>query len=618
MKIITVYCLAIFILLSNPALWGQEGFNADLWDILAGKTDTVDGRIAFTGTALLKDTKFGEGTIEWDLWSEGGRSYAGVIFHYQDNRNSEEFYVRPHKANGLNADAFQYTPVYHGVSCWQLYHGKGNTGSAHMPYKEWVHFKLMVKDDRAIVQMGSGEPQTLMIDDLQTGATSGRLGVKGPADGSSWFSNFRWTPSVDEEFPEKGPEHSPDPGIICKWEVSQPFSHNEVDPYSYYDGIEEIEWEELSADKNGLLNLTQHKVRNPMQPGWVYARASVRSDKDGLHRYMLGYSDYVTVFVNGVPLMSSTNAYTSRDPGFAGLTGYFDEVFLPLKKGENEICLLVGEQFGGWGLMMKDAEKVHMADGISKVWEIKHRLNYPESAVYDKSTGNIYVSNYLSEKGGYISVISADGDIINRELVTGLRQPTGITLSGNKIYLVERTNVVEIEKESGEILTRYPIPDCSFPNDIASDDKGKLYITDNEANRIYRYAGGEISIFMQGGEINRPNGIDYCDNSLYVGCSGDASIKRIDMGTGNIVTLAVLPAGSIMDGLQVIEQGEILFSDFTGHLFRLDKSGKVTELINTATSGVNLADFEYIQEREMLVIPGLYSNYLVAYSLQSN
>lgn len=49
----------------------------------------------------------------------------------------------------------------------------------------------------------------------------------------------------------------------------------------------------------------------------------------------------------------STRAATStgqRDYRFLGTIGLFDEVYLPLKKGENELWLAVTESFGGWGI----------------------------------------------------------------------------------------------------------------------------------------------------------------------------------------------------------------------------------------------------------------------------
>ena len=36
-----------------------------------------------------------------------------------------------------------------------------------------------------------------------------------------------------------------------------------------------------------------------------------------------------------------------------GTIGFFDELYLPFKKGENEIWMAVSEDFGGWGLLAK-------------------------------------------------------------------------------------------------------------------------------------------------------------------------------------------------------------------------------------------------------------------------
>jgi hypothetical protein len=62
-------------------------------------------------------------------------------------------------------------------------------------------------------------------------------------------------------------------------------------------------------------------------------------------------------------------------------------------------------------------------------------------------------------------------------------------------------------------------------------------------------------------------------------------------------------------------QNPILFSDFNGHLFLLEKSGGYPEILNTITVQTNLADFEWIPDKKMLIIPGLYSNRLGAYKL---
>ena len=72
-----------------------------------------------------------------------------------------------------------------------------------------------------------------------------------------------------------------------------------------------------------------------------------------------------------------------------------------------------------------------------------------------------------------------------------------------------------------------------------------------------------------------------------------------------------------MDGIQRIDKDKVLFSDFNGHLYLLENNGSWHEILNTASTQVNLADFEWIPEENMLVIPGLYSNRLRAYRFKS-
>ena len=579
--------------------------------VYSGIRDTIDGRPAFSGLAIFKDIQFKNGTIEWDMWAEGGRSYAGVIFRQQANRDAEEFYVRPHKGNGLLPDAFQYTPVYHGVSCWQLSHGPGGTQPAVIPPKEWIHFKLSVRDEMAYIIMETTPAVTMLIPKLWLGNIFGAIGIKGPADGSAWFSNVSWTPEILPGFPGKPLRHKSEPGIIRDWEISKPLLHNEADQYAIYSST--TEWTKAAVEKDGLVNLTKQVVRNPQQPGWIYARTTIESESESLHRYQLAYSDYITVFINGQPIMSSTNGYTSRDPAFAGLIGYFDEVFLPLKKGKNELCLLVGEQFGGWGFKMRDGEATRLAGGIQRGWEINHGLGYPESVVYDKYQDIIFTSSFISETGGGITKVSSDGKIIEYNWAKGLRSPTGLEIAGDKLYAIDRGGVNIIDKHSGEIMERIALAGSVFPNDITIDDKGTLYISDSGGNKIYRVSGNKAEVWMEGGELKNPNGIDYHNGFIYVGSSGDACLKKIETGNMNTSTVCKLPPGSVIDGLQVTADGEIFFSVHSGYIYRVNNSGKAEEVVNTISTQLTQADFEIIEDKRLIVVPGLYSNSIQTY-----
>jgi hypothetical protein len=86
----------------------------------------------------------------------------------------------------------------------------------------------------------------------------------------------------------------------------------------------------------------------------VYARTSIDSDRDQVKRLSIGYSDDVSVFLNGRTLFRGRSAQNFRDPGFLGIVSpENDAVYLPLKKGANELVLAVSELGGGWGFVCR-------------------------------------------------------------------------------------------------------------------------------------------------------------------------------------------------------------------------------------------------------------------------
>ena len=68
----------------------------------------------------------------------------------------------------------------------------------------------------------------------------------------------------------------------------------------------------------------------------------------------IGYSDDVSVFLNGRILFRGRSAQNFRDPGFLGIVNpENDAVYLRLKEGSNELLLAVSELGGGWGFICR-------------------------------------------------------------------------------------------------------------------------------------------------------------------------------------------------------------------------------------------------------------------------
>jgi hypothetical protein len=92
------------------------------------------------------------------------------------------------------------------------------------------------------------------------------------------------------------------------------------------------------------------------QPGTevVYARTTIDARSDQIKKLSLGYSDEISVFLNGKILFRGRSAQGFRDPGFLGIMdSENDALYLPLKKGSNELVLAVSELGGGWAFICR-------------------------------------------------------------------------------------------------------------------------------------------------------------------------------------------------------------------------------------------------------------------------
>jgi len=624
------------IMLMGLRVSAQEGavdFESHRWRVTDGEIVTHLGRRSLAGTALLKDLKFQNGVIEVDVAVNGQRSYPGLIFRMHSRGNYERVYLRPHRA-GLYPDAIQYTPVFSGVAGWQLYHGKGFTAGAGIPAGRWVHLKMEIHGAQARVYLGSADRPALVIDDLKHGEKKGLIGVMGPKDGTAYFSNFRYSPGDALHF-DAPPEAEKPGGVITEWEISKPFKPRRInrDRYPRFFSLFSAGWKKVGSDPSGLVDLYRHVVRRGQGPDCILARKIFRSDRGQEVKLTLGYSDEVDVFFNGRKVFSGKSGYRSRDPSFLGIIGLHDAITLRAEKGRNEVLLMVTETFGGWGIMgrtdrpLDPPAREHGC--VRKVWETPRVFLAPESVLHDGKRNVLYVTNFdtgfnRSNKDerkftGFISKVKLNGEVETLKWVTHLNAPCGMTIHQDRLHVVERRNLAEIDLDSGRILRRTPVPDSDFPNDVAVDSEGRIYISDSSpsapaASRIYRIEGGRIEVWTDSDRIINANGLFLHGNRLLVGNTGDGCLKSIGLEDRRIDTVACLGAG-IVDGIRVDGRGNCLVSHWEGQVYRVSPAGRVVEILDTMPSRNNVADFEFIKEKNLLIVPAFSSNKVIAYEV---
>ena len=347
---------------SGAATAQQISFADPQWKLAGDSTrvETFDGRQTLrmeTGSAERPDIKFEDGTIDVDLMTSRRRSFVYVTFRALNPGEHEEFYLRPHKS-GL-PDAAQYAPVFQGQSAWQLYWGVRGTAAPEITPNVWQHLRIVVAGRRAAFFLGDTTKPFMVVPRLARDPQAGYIAlstlVPGGTPGSGpgvRYANLVVRPSlVAYDFANVPAEPALPPGMIEKWEVGSAFAAPDTAVSSIAP-----EWTRnfsaVPIEPDGFVEL-HRVVPMPRVTNYVGVVARVRvTAEHALTRALdLGFSDRVTVFLNGSPVFFRDDSYdfAARRDGLISLNQ--GRVFLPLRAGANDISIVVADRFGGWGIM---------------------------------------------------------------------------------------------------------------------------------------------------------------------------------------------------------------------------------------------------------------------------
>lgn len=323
------------------------------------------------GAALLKDVDLADGIVDVDVTTSAPRGFFGIQFRLDDEGENGEFvYLRQHKSG--QPDAMQYTPVLHTGLNWQLYSGPGFTGRVDIPRDAWFHLRLVVAGAQARLYVKDMAQPALVMNDLKSERRRGQLALY-VLTGATCFANFTVRPTPDAPWQRQLP---PMPaGTLTDWALSPAFDAlaRRLERPLAPDEIAAMGWENVTAEAPGLVPINRYRdsphprvsfandfaKRLEPQPGMkvVYARTYIEAERDQVRKLSIGYSDDVSVFLNGRILWRGRSAQNFRDPAFLGIVDpENDAVYLPLKKGRNELVLAVSELGGGWGFVCRLGE----------------------------------------------------------------------------------------------------------------------------------------------------------------------------------------------------------------------------------------------------------------------
>lgn len=333
-------------------------FTAEHWNMEAGQfsQETFQGKecILFkSGNIFSKNIDLRDGVIEYDISLPQVRGFPGFAFRVKDVANFENFYMRPHQSG--NPDATQYTPVFNNYAGWQLYHGEGYSKAISYQFGQWHHIKIDVHGIEAEIYIDDMEKPFIKVTELKRGWSSGNLGLIS-GNIPVRFANLQYTPKqppfespIAITVPTSGTN-----GLITRYQVSNQLNREDFDKkYQLTPDIKsKLKWTSQSTEASGTINLARFTQASDTGDV-IIARVVIRSEEDQVKPLSFGFSDYVMVYLNDKALYFGADTFLSRDYRYLGTIGFFDMLFLPLKKGDNELWFVVAEEFGGWGVKAK-------------------------------------------------------------------------------------------------------------------------------------------------------------------------------------------------------------------------------------------------------------------------
>lgn len=246
-------------------------------------------------------------------------------------------------------------------------------------------------------------------------------------------------------------------------------------------------------------------------------------------------------------------------------------------------------------------------------WQITSGLTLPESVVYDAKRDRFYVSSMGTNEGGYISIITADGQMeTERWVEEGLSTPLGLALMEDTLYVADGQLLFQITIDAdgnGTLTGEFATTGASL-NDVTIKAQGNVYTSDfSVKNSIYHLLDDQIDSWT----ASKANGLLAETSRLVVVDTDAGELQAINYDDQTVTTLATVVTGGLLDGLTSDGQNGYYVTDYNlGQLFHVTEDGTSTEmLVGELATGV--ADLTYVPTKKLLVIPNMEENTLTAF-----
>jgi hypothetical protein len=317
------------------------------------------------GVALLRGASLENGTLEMDLAVDDHSSFAGIAFRAANPRFSNVVFLRPGSSG--TEEAVQYGPAMNALGvAWQVYHGAGANAVAEVPRNRWIHVKLELDGAVARLFVDTATAPTLVVPRVVASGGNG-FGIWTGAFGrGGYVSALHFTPAPTKSMATA--TAAAPAGTISHWQLSDVVEPAAFTPAVLPD-LNRLHWDPVEPEPEGWVLVNRYRdapqscgtpadsnrvvLADSVMTGRfagtrvVYARTMITAAADETRQLEYSYNNGIVIYLNGRPLVLAMNPSGLRSSlGVMAHTG--DAVYLPLRKGQNDLVFAVIDCTGGW------------------------------------------------------------------------------------------------------------------------------------------------------------------------------------------------------------------------------------------------------------------------------
>jgi hypothetical protein len=239
------------------------------------------------------------------------------------------------------------------------------------------------------------------------------------------------------------------------------------------------------------------------------------------------------------------------------------------------------------------------------VWVAEGEFCEPET-VLPLPDDTLLISNvcdFRTSGNGFLTLLDADGHVIDWHVVDNLDAPLGMALVDNRLYVVDN-NQVKVFAWPGFDLRSTLALETTVANDIAVSQDHTMYITDTARHEVVVVGDGAGQSVLTGkAQFRGANGIEIRGNDLYV---GGENLWHLDL-EGNTVTRIGPDWLSDIDGIELEPDGTLQVTPVGGPLVRL---GDPVEVLGG--DGISSANHGYAANLGLALVPTGFDNSVIA------